>query len=92
MVIYIHFNAPKYKKYYKRCPPNFFFEKIYIFTLFNDTMKIIYPCYIESAKVEWTMKVGQVINLRGKKFVHRVLCVVLNSMCNINFNWIFFSL
>ena len=52
-------------------------------------MKIIYPCYIESAKVGWTMKVGQVINLRGKKFIHRILCVVPNSMCNIDFNWIF---
>ena len=43
----------------------------------------------ESPKVGQTWKVGQVINLRGNKFVQRVSCVVLNSICNINFHWIF---
>ena len=34
----------------------------------------------ESAKVGWTCKVGQVINLRENKFKQPISCVVLNSI------------
>ena len=43
----------------------------------------------ESAKVGRTCYVGQGVNLRGKKFEQPVSCVVLNSICKINFHWVF---
>ena len=46
-------------------------------------LKVHNSCRGESAKV------GQVIILRGNKFSQPVSCVVLNSVCNINFHWVF---
>ena len=45
----------------------------------------------ESAKVGWTCKVGQVINLRENKFEQPISCVVPNSIYvrKINFHWVF---
>ena len=51
--------------------------------------KVHNSCRGESAKVGRTCKVEQVINLHGNKFSQPVSCVVLNSVCNINFHWVF---
>ena len=60
---------------------------------FNSALYFNSGCTIslrgESAKVEQTCKVGQVVNLQGHKFEQPGSCVVLSSICKINFYWVF---